>query len=179
MRPQFHHIDAQNEQETLLRARDNNTAAPRSIEPRAVHMTVKTAIDGEEDTGENMGEKITLVQQENWTHHRYIDEDSEAAWVTFHDNLFVGEEVVDNQQAKEQALNLSSVFEDEELLDTISVTRDAAKLSRKKAAKAEAASSREKGKERGKRATAEGDESDSSATAVSPHGSDDEDDGRA
>lgn len=138
-------------------------------------MTVKTAVDGEEDTGENMAERITAAQQEPWTRHRYIDEDSTAAWETFSDNLFVGDEIVENQQVNEQTLNLSSGFQDEELLDTISVTRDAAKLSRKKAARAEEGKSQGKGKEKLKEATSEGDESDSSATA----GSDRENDRRA
>jgi DNA-directed RNA polymerase-3 subunit RPC5 len=161
MRPQFHHIDAQAELEHHLRVRDPNTAA-RSHEARAVHMTVKSSIDGEEDTGENMTEKLIAVQQESWTHHRYIDEDSADAWEIYHENLFVSDEVIQMQGPVGQTQHLSSGFEDEDLLDTISVTRDAAKLSRKKACNAEKEKAKGKGKEKGKEGTADGDESDSS-----------------
>jgi DNA-directed RNA polymerase-3 subunit RPC5 len=98
-------------------------------------MTVKSSIDGEEDTTENMTERITATQQENWNHLRFVDEDSSDAWDAFRENLFVGDEVLEKQESLERALNLSSGFEDMALLDTISATRDAAKLSRNKALK--------------------------------------------
>ena len=166
MRPQFHHIDAHAELEHQLRARDPGAAPPRSLEARAVHLTVKSSADGEEDTGENMTEKITAVQQEPWTRHRYIDEDSADAWVTFHENLFVGDEVVEKQTSVGQTQHLSSGFEDDDLLDTISATSDAAKLSRKKVGTMEQNKTKEKGKEKDKE-TAAGDESDSSTAAGS------------
>lgn len=179
MRPQFHHIDAQVEQENQSRARDAATAALRSSEAKAVHMTAKTTVDGEEDTGENMTEKVTAVQQEAWTHHRYIDEDSAAAWETFSDNLFAGDATVENQQVMEQTSNLSSGFKDEELLDTISVTRDAAKVSRKKAINTEESRGKGKGREKHKEATAGGNENDASDVAGPPPGSDHENERRA
>jgi DNA-directed RNA polymerase III subunit RPC5 len=174
MRPQFHHIDAHTELEHQLRARDTSAAAVRSFEARAVHMTVKSSADGEEDTGENMTERITAVQQEPWTHHRYIDEDSADAWDTFDNNLFVD----DKQGRTEQIQHLASGFEDEELLDTISVTRDAAKLSRKKADIAEKAKGKGKGKGKDKEAAADGDDSDSSATSSSTSASDHDNNGQ-
>lgn len=170
MRPQFHHIDAYAELEFQSRARESAAAPSRSLEARAVHLTVKSAIDGEEDTGENMTEKITAVQQEPWTRHRYIDEDSMDAWETFHENLFVSDEVVEKHVLSGQTVALTSGFEDDELLDTISATRDAAKLSRKKAVVAEKSKIKgkgqgkgtEKGKEKEKELAAESDDSDSS-----------------
>jgi DNA-directed RNA polymerase III subunit RPC5 len=179
MRPQFHHIDAHTELEHQLRARDPSAAAARSFEARAVHMTVKSSIDGEEDTGENMTERITTVQQEPWTHHRYVDEDSADAWETFDGDLFVYDEVVEKQGRPEQIQHLASGFEDEELLDTISVTRDAAKLSRKKAGIAEKGKGKGKGKGKDKEAAADGDDSDSSATSSSTPASDHDNNGQA
>lgn len=134
LRPQFHHIDAQSEQEHQSRVRDLTAAPPRPTEARAIHMTVKASIDGEEDTTDNMVERIAATQQEAWNHLRFVDEESTDAWEAFGENLFVSEEVLEKQALREQARNLSSGFEDVDLLDTISATRDEAKLSRTKAA---------------------------------------------
>jgi DNA-directed RNA polymerase-3 subunit RPC5 len=123
-------------------------------------MTVKSSIDGEEDSSDNMAERIMVAQQEPWQHHRYIDEDSVDAWATFHENLFVGNEYEDKQELVEKVPKLSSVFQDSELLDKVSVTRDAAKLSRDK-----------RGGTKGK---GEAEDSDTSMTSDSPSDSDSE-----
>lgn len=176
MRPQFHHIDAHTEIEHQLRARESAAGAARSLEARAVHLTVKSAIDGEEDTGENMTERITAVQQEPWTRHRYIDEDTPEAWDSFHENLFVSDEVVEKHNLPEPERRLTSGFGDDELLDTISATSDAAKLSRTKANRAEKvrveksqkekSQGKGKGKGKEKEVAANTAESDSSTAAV-------------
>jgi DNA-directed RNA polymerase-3 subunit RPC5 len=123
-------------------------------------MTVKSSIDGEEDSSDNMAERIMVAQQEPWQHHRYIDEDSVDAWATFHENLFVGNEYEDKQELVEKVPKLSSVFQDSELLDKVSVTRDAAKLSRDKRG--------------GTKGTEDEDQSDTSMTSDSPSDSDSE-----
>lgn len=174
MRPQFHHIDALSEQEHQLRARDPGAAPTRALEARAIHMTVKSTVDGEEDTTDTMAERIMATQQEPWTHHSYIDEDSADAWETFHENLFVSNEVVENQELTEQTRNLSSAVEDTELLDTISVTTDAAKVSRRKTSKRE--KTKRKVKEKGKEKEADGNHTASAASSPSS-GSDNEDGG--
>merc|ERR1719262_1567090 len=75
MRPQFHHIDAQTEQDRAGRARDP-AAGPRAPpDARAIHMTVKSNVDGEEDTTDTMAARITLAQSEAWKSHRYVDEE--------------------------------------------------------------------------------------------------------
>jgi DNA-directed RNA polymerase-3 subunit RPC5 len=135
-------------------------------------MTVKSTVDGEEDTSDTMAERITATQQEPWTHHRYIDEDSADAWETFHENLFATNEVIENHELVEQTENLSSRFEDSELLDTISVTRDAAKMSRKKTGLAERSKGKRKEKEAEAAAAADGEQSDASVTSAPGAGPD-------
>jgi DNA-directed RNA polymerase III subunit RPC5 len=137
-------------------------------------MTVKSTVDGEEDTTDTMAERITATQQEAWSHHSYIDEDSADAWERFHENLFVSNEVVENQELMEQTRNLSSGVEDSELLDTISVTTDAAKVSRRKINRSE--KTKHKGKEKGKEKEADGEHTASAASSPSS-GSDNEDGG--
>lgn len=127
-------------------------------------MTVKSTVDGEEDSSDTMAERITATQQEPWTHHRYIDEDSAEAWETFHENLFAPNEMIENHELVEQTQNLSSRFEDSELLDTISVTMDAAKMSRKKTSLPER--SKGKGKEKEAAAAVDGEQNDAPVTSA-------------
>jgi DNA-directed RNA polymerase-3 subunit RPC5 len=159
MRPQFHHIDAHAEQERHARARDPASMPARAPEARAIHMTVKASVDGEDDTTDTMAERITATQAESWQDHQFIDEDDEAAWNTFEQNLFV-EAVVDPHVLLESDLSLLSVAKDPELLDTTSVPRETAKLSRNKKIRREKRSRR-------KEPVLEADQSHSSGTLSS------------
>ena len=98
-------------------------------------MTVKSSIDGEEDTTDTMAMRIASVQSESWRNYRYIDEDSAEAWDAFHENLFVrsgdGMEE-DEEDLKNKVPALVSKFDDLEYLDTISAPLDAVTLSRSK-----------------------------------------------
>lgn len=132
MRPQFHHIDAHTEQERAVRARDPGAAPARVIEPRAVHMTVKNPVDGEEDTTDTMHERITATQAENWRHHKYVDEDDTLAWESFGENLFVGGPVEEAEDLQNKVPRLVSGYNDNEYLNSISAPRDASRLSRSK-----------------------------------------------
>lgn len=146
MRPQFHHIDAAAEVERLSRPRD--PAAPRAGEPRAIHMTVKSTADGEEETTDTMAERIRSAQEEPWRRLTYVDEDSGEAWDAFNDYLFVDE--------AEEAAKLVSGMDNAQYLDAISAPRDAARLSRSR-------TSKKKGKD-GKDGGEGGEESESSST---------------
>lgn len=132
MRPQFHHIDAHTEQERSIRARDPTAPPSRVIEARAVHMTVKNPVDGEEDTTDTMAERIIATQGEPWKHHQYIDEDDTAAWESFGENLFVGGPIEEVEDLQNKVPTLSSAFDDTEYLNLISTPRDASKLSTSK-----------------------------------------------
>lgn len=119
LRPQFHHIDAQTE---LERRQSREPIVARSADPRAIHMTVKPTIDGEEETTDTMAERIRAVQEEPWRKLKFVDEDSIEAWELFNDSLFV-----ENTEIIPQ---LVSSMTGSEYLDTISAPRAPAKLAR-------------------------------------------------
>jgi DNA-directed RNA polymerase-3 subunit RPC5 len=76
MRPQFHYIDAQADQEkSAQRSLRNETSSARQTEARAVQMTVKTTADGDEIDMSQMATTLRAVQEENWTRLAYVDED--------------------------------------------------------------------------------------------------------
>ena len=136
--------------------------APRVQEARAIHMTVKSNVDGEEETTDTMAERIAAAQAEAWKTQRYIDEDSGDAWEAFHKHLFVGAR--DGLEESEDLLanmpHLKSALDDAEYLDFISAPSNPAKLSRSKKVR------NQKGK--GKETAAAGAESDTSSTLSEP-----------
>lgn len=150
MRPQFHHIDASAEVDRASKPRE--APAARTNEPRAIHMTVKATVDGEEETTDTMAERIRSAQEEPWRRLKYVDDDSERAWETYHKDLFV--------EDTDTAPKLVSSLGNAEFLDAISAPRDAARLSRAKKVKKGSAAKGEKGKER----EADLEESESSMT---------------
>lgn len=133
MRPQFHHIDARMEQERSSRARDT-AVGTTPAQARAIHMTVKSKVDGEDSSMDNMGERITLAQAEKWKTHKWVDENEEEAWEFYHENLFVGAEdkIADTASLKAAVPALNSALVNMEYMDTISAPNDFARLSRSK-----------------------------------------------
>jgi DNA-directed RNA polymerase-3 subunit RPC5 len=140
--------------------------AARVQEARAIHMTVKSNVDGEEETTDTMAERISAAQAEAWKTQRYVDEDSGEAWDAFHKHLFVGANagLENNEDLLANMPQLKSALDDAEYLDTISAPRDAAKLSRSKKVRKD----RDKGKGKGKEKATEGAESDTSSTLSDP-----------
>ena len=128
-------------------------------------MTVKSNVDGEEETTDTMAERISAAQAEPWKTQRYIDEDSGEAWDAFHKYLFVGAgaELEDNEDLLANMPQLRSALDDVEYLDTISAPRDAAKLSRSKKVRKD----RDR-KGKGKEKATDGAESDTSSTLSDP-----------
>jgi DNA-directed RNA polymerase-3 subunit RPC5 len=135
--------------------------AARVQEARAIHMTVKSNVDGEEETTDTMAERISAAQSEAWKTQRYVDEDSAEAWDAFHKHLFVGTEtgLEDNEALLANMPRLRSALDDVEYLDAISAPRDAAKLSRSKKGKKDGDKKGE-----GKEKATDGAESDASST---------------
>ncbi|RDL30759.1 Uncharacterized protein BP5553_10104 [Venustampulla echinocandica] len=123
MRPQFHHIDALAEQHKAAAPRDTPA---RAQEPRAIHMTVKSSIDGEEDSTDTMIERIAATQAEVWKGHRYIDEDTNEAWEAFEESLFVGgeRELDPNELLSDKVPELVTSLDDREYLDAVSAPRE-------------------------------------------------------
>ncbi len=167
MRPQFHHIDAQAELERASRGRD---LGPRpAAESRAVHMTVKTNVYGEEDSTDSMAARIQSAQSEEWKSHRFVDEDTGECWEGYQANLFAGADggFGPEEERLDRLPRLLSTLGNAEYLDEISAPNDAAKLSRSQKLK------KGKGKGRGK-ATEQGDgaESDTLSAFTDPSISD-------
>lgn len=123
MRPQFHHIDAHAENERTTRVREAGMGRAAG-EPKAVHMTVKSNIDGEEEGADSMSKKITAAQSEAWKNHRYIDEDTDQAWTEYKENMFVGKHFdKDHDEVLKGLPKLLSSLNKSEYLDTISAPR--------------------------------------------------------
>jgi DNA-directed RNA polymerase III subunit RPC5 len=119
LRPQFHHIDAQTE---LERRQSREPTAARSADPRAIHMTVKSTGDGEEETTDTMAERIRAVQEEPWRKLKFVDEDSMEAWELYNNSFFV--------EGGETLPQLISSMTGSEYLDSISAPRAPAKLAK-------------------------------------------------
>lgn len=136
MRPQFHHIDARAEQERASRAREPGAPA-QPAQARAIHMTVKSKIDGEDSSIDTMADRITAAQQEKWKLHKYVDEDEDFAWHFYNENLIVGaeEHFADTADLKASMPDLQSALADMEYMDTVSAPTDPAKVSRSKKVK--------------------------------------------
>jgi DNA-directed RNA polymerase-3 subunit RPC5 len=126
-------------------------------------MTVKSNIDGEEETTDTMAKRISAAQTEAWKSHRYVDEEDDDAWTTYEQNLFVGTNpgLDESENLLGKVPKLVSALDDGEYLDFISAPRNAAKLSRSKRVR----KNRAQGK--GKEKAAEGVESDTSSTLSS------------
>jgi DNA-directed RNA polymerase III subunit RPC5 len=139
--------------------------AARVQEARAIHMTVKANVDGEEETTDTMAERIAAAQSEAWKTQKYVDEDDVEAWAAYEKHLFVGANagLEENEDLLINMPQLKSALDDAEYLDTISAPRDAAKLSRSKKVR----KNRDK-KGKGKENAAEGAESDTSSTLSDP-----------
>ncbi|CZS89298.1 related to RPC37 Pol III transcription [Rhynchosporium agropyri] len=176
MRPQFHHIDAQSEQDRAGRARDPAAGARATPDARAIHMTVKSNVDGEEDTTDTMAARITAAQAEAWKKHRYVDEEHLESWDGYQ-NLFVGSEkdgMIQEEELKNKPM-LRSSLNNAEYLDEISAPMDAAKLSRSQKVKKV---KKGKGKEKAMDEPEDGAESDEDAIS-DPALSDTEDEDEA
>ncbi|TVY78323.1 DNA-directed RNA polymerase III subunit rpc5 [Lachnellula suecica] len=132
MRPQFHHVDAAVEAER--RDASKTPAAARPQEARAVHLTAKSAIDGEEENDDTMAERIAAVQAEQWKTFRIIDENSNEAWKSYDENMFVGHDkgLKTTEELRAEIPKLSSVWNNAEYLDALAPKRNAAKVKKEK-----------------------------------------------
>jgi DNA-directed RNA polymerase-3 subunit RPC5 len=131
MRPQFHHVDAYAESEARNAPR---TAPTRPQEARAVHLTAKSTIDGEEDNDDTMAERIAQVQAEPWRTYKVIDENSQQAWNAYDENMFVGHHLhlKDTEELRAAIPKLKSVWNNAEYLDALAPKRTTGKIREKK-----------------------------------------------
>lgn len=93
LNPQLHHVDANNQLERATSsgpggAKDpgSNPSGPgASTGPaaRAIHMTIKTAGNGDSVVTETMADRLRAVQSEPWRKLRFVDENELEAWDAF------------------------------------------------------------------------------------------------
>jgi len=131
MRPQFHHVDAFAESEARNAPR---TAPTRPQEARAVHLTAKSTIDGEEDNDDTMAERIAQVQAEPWKTFKVIDENSERAWASYEENMFVGHNLhlKETEELRKNIPKLKSVWNNAEYLEALAPKRTTGKIREKR-----------------------------------------------
>lgn len=111
LRPVPHHIDASAEQERLARpaAGGGGTAAEgKASAGRAIHMTLKSAMDDGATVTETMADRLRAVQKEPWRRMEWVPDDDAGAWEAYNESLLLrssgGEEEADvNGKGKEVA----------------------------------------------------------------------------
>ncbi|KKA28973.1 hypothetical protein TD95_000924 [Thielaviopsis punctulata] len=95
LRPQLHHIDALAQldkattQSSAKEAASASTAASGAGAgaTRAIHMTIKTAGDGDTLVTETMADRLRAVQAERWHKLSYTDENVDEAWDVYEETL--------------------------------------------------------------------------------------------
>lgn len=120
MRPQFHHLDAEEQRTRLAASRaaamDPGAEQRSQGDPRSLLMKNKTAEESEKDKAEDkLRRTLQASEAEPWTNLEYVDEDQEEAYEKFRDRFFLRE--------VDAAPKLKSGMENEEYLDAISMPR--------------------------------------------------------
>ena len=76
LRPQFHHVDAQTDNErSNSRAQRESEHPPVESEARAVNMAVKSIDDEEQLDMSHVGKVLRGIQEEAWTKFDWVDEE--------------------------------------------------------------------------------------------------------
>jgi len=117
MRPQFHHVDAQSQVARNKYWRDRDTLESGRTEPRLMQQlqVAKSSTDGEEFNITQTMKYLTDAAEEPWTKLQYYNEESEEAYTSYHEKLFVKDTV--------GAPQLKTVLIDEQYLDVISAPK--------------------------------------------------------
>ena len=128
MRPELHHVDAQDEidrKKTSLANAANNAkpkpnveAGPPKLETKAIDIKVKNANDDGRDRGINANAKLLRdIQAEQWQSHEWVDESEEASSTKHEERLHYAD--------VEFATQLKSKLSNSEWLDKMSAPREA------------------------------------------------------
>ena len=121
MRPQFHHLDAEDQRETLYTSRVGASENPNHAFntpdlPRQVHQSYRPATinpKGELEVREaEMRGALHSAAEEQWVKLGYVDEDEGAAFGVWEERMFLGDVV--------GAKRLRSQMGNEEFLDAVS-----------------------------------------------------------
>jgi len=139
MRPQFHHIDAEEQRTRMAASRDGD--GPRAPgDPRSLlQKNQKQGEEAEKDRLENRTRAtLQAAEAESWLPLDYVDEDEDEAYETWRDRMFVRD--------VKSATKLESAMDADEYLDAISAPRrESPTRRRKKPARRKAAADTEDG----------------------------------
>ena len=142
MRPQFHHVDAEDQRNRLAATReyaaavtagaaDGMEASGESRKPveqaRIVHQTFRASTNPKGELEQREHEtKLALqaAEEEPWTTLEWVDEDDEEAYEVWNERMFV--------QDTEGCVRLQGVMSDEDFLDEISTPRRESPTRRRK-----------------------------------------------
>ncbi|KAK3943357.1 Sin-like protein conserved region-domain-containing protein [Diplogelasinospora grovesii] len=92
LRPIQHHLDAATEQERLARPVPGGAPPPGAAGKeggRAIHMTLKAAMDDDGVATETMADRLNAVQKEPWKKMEWVHDESEAAWMAYSECLLL------------------------------------------------------------------------------------------
>ena len=153
MRPQFHHLDAEEQRSRLAASRaavmDGSAEQRPQGDPRSLLMKNKTAEEAERDQKQDrMKRAMQASEAEPWVQLEYVDEDQEEAYEKFRDRMFVRD--------LEAVPKLQSGMDNDQYLDAISMPRrESPTRRRKRPARRRGTDATEEGEEQaGEEATA-------------------------
>ncbi|KAK0636821.1 hypothetical protein B0T17DRAFT_473411, partial [Bombardia bombarda] len=92
LRPVPHHLDAATEQERLSRPAAGGPAAGSAADKsagRAIHMTLKAAMDEDGVSTETIADRLRAVQSESWQRMQWVQDESADAWGAYNECLFL------------------------------------------------------------------------------------------
>jgi DNA-directed RNA polymerase-3 subunit RPC5 len=116
MRPQFHHLDAEEERNRIAATRAQAEAAEAGPAPAGHALRQRVITEEEKKSAEHRLKQILkAAEQEQWIQMQYIDEETDRAYTAFEDKLFV--------KNTADAPNLKSTMDNMEYLDAISAPR--------------------------------------------------------
>lgn len=110
LRPVGHHIDASVEQERLARPQPGGPGGPGAggaadkSAGRAIHMTLKAAMDEDGVTAETMADRLRSVQKESWKRMEYVHDESDAAWSAYNESLLLRSDQLPGTEGKGKEL---------------------------------------------------------------------------
>ena len=115
MRPQFHHLDAEEQRARLANAR-GEPADGRQADARGLLQRHKNETEAEKGKLEDRTKRMLhAAESEEWVNLAYVDEEAHEAYEMFHHRMFVKD--IDGVP------RLKSAWEDEEYMDAISAPR--------------------------------------------------------
>lgn len=143
MRPQFHHVDAEEQRNRVAASRDHAAAlaaegaggaggqgaagGAAKSDRTLLQQTFKSGNNPRGDLDQRQKEMEDFLKtagEEKWVPVEYVDEDAETAYEMFHNRLFVGDVAA--------AAKLQSSMDDKAYLDAISAPREGSPNRRRK-----------------------------------------------